>query len=85
MVLDIFEQIIFGNGAWIGFIVLALMSFVGITIYKWFGVITIVLFTLLGLKYLELYNAGSSNLTWFWVFAWVCAVMQVFYMIKRKE
>ena len=85
MALDIFEQILFGNGAWLGFLILTVLCFAGIAVYKYFAIISFIIFTLLSVKYLELYSSGSNNLFWFFPLSLVVAFMQIMFMLKVKN
>lgn len=85
MALDIFEQLIFGNGAWITLVIIAILCLVGIAIFKYFGIVSFVIFFLLGYKYFDLYKAGNNDLMWFWVLSWILAVFQIFFMFVRRK
>lgn len=83
--MTVFDEMIFGSGAWITFLILTVLSLVAIKIYKYSGVITAFLWVLLGLKYFQLYSNGDTDYTWFFAFAWIDAVFQILVMLKVKD
>lgn len=83
--MTVFDELIFGSGAWITLLIIFVLGLVAIKLYRWSGVITGFLFVLMGLKYFQLYSAGDSNYTWFFAFAWICAIFQMLVMVKVKN
>lgn len=83
--LDILEQILFGSGAYLGFMLLVVLAFILFALHKYTAVITSVLFILIGLKYHDIYIVDSgSTMLYFWVFSWLMPFFLIFAMLKRK-
>lgn len=86
MVLDIIENILFGSGAYIGFFIVITFAFLLIILYKYLGIVSVVLTFYFGYRYYELYNSGSGSwLLVLWGLAWICCFIEVVFMLKRKE
>lgn len=82
---DLFTQLFFGTGAWLGILVLILGSLFCLKLYKYSAVIFSVFFILLGLQYYQAFATGLDDLMWFWVFCWVMPVFLIFAMFKIKR
>ena len=84
--LDILQQILFGSGAYLGFMLLLVLAFILFALYKYTAVITSVIFILMGLQYHDIYisEVGGSIMLYFWVFSWLMPFFLIFAMLKRK-
>jgi len=82
---DLFTQLFFGTGAYLGILVLILGSLFSLKLYKYSAIIFSVFFVLLGLEYYTLFNTGSDNYMWFFVFCWIMPLFLILAMLKLKR
>lgn len=82
---DLFTQLFFGTGAWLGILILILGSLFALKLYKYTAIIFSTFFVLLGLQYYQAFSTGLDDLMWFWVFCWVMPVFLIFAMFKIKR
>jgi len=82
---DLFIQLFYGEGAWLGLLVLILGSLFCLKLYKYSAIIFSAFFILLGLQYYQAFNTGLDDLLWFWVFCWVMPIFLILAMFKLKR
>jgi len=82
---DLFTQLFFGTGAWLGILVLILGSLFSLKLYKYSAIIFSAFFILLGLQYYQAFNTGLDDLLWFWVFCWIMPIFLILAMLKLKR
>ncbi len=83
--MSVIEELLFTSGSWLGFLMVTMLSFVVIKIYKYTSLITSVIFVLLGVEYFTRYSSGSSDYLWFWVLSWIMPVLFILAMLKSRK
>ena len=79
------EELLFTSGSWLGFLMITLLSFILLRVYKYTSIITSVIFVLLGVEYFTRYSSGTEDFLWFWVLSWVMPILLILAMFKMRE
>ena len=81
---DVFNELLYGSGAWIGLVILLVLCIGGSFAFKYGGTIFGIVLIFLGLLYLE-NVAVNDNFLWSVVLCWISALYCFFHVATEVK